>query len=87
MTASRSAATQQVHICAASLTEADLARFRALGADFCLFSPDVGEVWIVSEPSGKERTEITVEQVAVLVGAVAALPGSCVVALRRRGGG
>src|SRR5262249_11068336 len=75
-------ASSRVHITATGLTEADVARFRALGTEVCLFSPEVGEVWIVPAPTGEERTEITVDQLAVIANAVAAFPGSCVVALR-----
>jgi hypothetical protein len=66
------------------ITEADVESFRALGAEVCLLSPELGEVWIVPEPTAEDRCELLPEQLALLVHATAAFPGSRVVAFQRR---
>jgi hypothetical protein len=65
------------------VSEADIASFRAMGAEVCLLSPEIGEVWVVPELTGQDRREVLPEQVAMLVNTAVAFPGSRVVALRR----
>jgi hypothetical protein len=71
----------------AVVSEADVASFRAHGAEVCVAFPEVGPVWIVPARTGQDRRELLPEQLALLVNAVAALPGSRWVELRRRSPG
>ncbi len=82
--ATESAAPIAVSVEPAFLSAADVASFGQLGAEVCLLSPELGPVWIVPAPTGQDRRELTGEQLAFLVNACTALPGSRVVALDRR---
>ena len=62
-----------------NLTDEEIASFKALRAEVCLRSEDVGEVWLVPEYTGAERKEISVEHASTLAAICAAFPGAKVV--------
>jgi hypothetical protein len=65
------------------LTADEVASFKALGAEVCLASDAIGEVWIVPKYTGQERNEISVEHAATLAAICAAFPGAKVVGFER----
>lgn len=71
---------------ASVVSEANVASFRATGAEVLLDLPAIGEVWLVAELTGQSRREMLPEQLAFLANVAAALPGARVVALKQRGG-
>jgi len=62
------------------VTTEDLESFKALGVEVC-FTCAAGEVWLVPEPPGQPRFELTPEHAATVVQVLAALPGAQVVSL------
>jgi len=69
-----------------NVTDEEIASFRALGAEVCIRSEEVGEVWVVPEYTGADRAELSVEHSITLATICAAFPGAKVVAMNRRGG-
>ena len=62
------------------VTTEDIESFKALGVEVCFTCP-AGEVWLVPEPTGLPRRELTPEHAATIVQVLAAFPGSRVVSL------
>jgi hypothetical protein len=65
------------------LTADEVASFKALGAEVCLASDAIGEVWIVPEYTNQDRGEISVEHAATLAAICSAFPGAKVVSFER----
>lgn len=61
------------------LTTEDIESFRRLGVELCLQSEAAGELWIVPHYTGKDRLEITPENVATLWCVMETFPGAKVV--------
>lgn len=62
-----------------NLTDEEIASFKALRAELCLRSEDVGEIWLVPEYTRTGRKEISVEHASTLAAICAAFPGAKVV--------
>lgn len=73
------------HALLPALTEADVASFRALGAEVAFDVPEVGEIWLVAEYRDADRREIRLDHAAMLASLCAALPGSRIAAFARPG--
>jgi hypothetical protein len=69
---------------ARTLSEADIASFKALGVEVRLASEDLGDVWLVPAYTGADRQELSVEHAALLATICSALPGAQVTALVRK---
>ncbi len=67
-----------------NLTDEDIASFKALRAEVCMRSEDVGEIWLVPEYTGADRLEISVEHAATLTAICSAFPGAKVVSFEKR---
>ena len=67
-----------------NLTDEDIASFKALRAEVCMRSEDVGEIWLVPEYTGADRLEISVEHAATLTAICSAFPGARVVSFEKR---
>jgi len=65
------------------ITDEEIASFKALGAEVCLRSDEIGEVWLVPDYTGADRREISVEHAATLAAVCAAFPGAKVVSFER----
>ena len=65
------------------LTTADIASFKALGVSVCLHTEDLGELWLVSRYSGKDRRELTPEHAATLLQVLSVFPGARVTAFEK----
>lgn len=65
------------------LTTEDIDSFKALRAEVCLSSDAFGEVWLVPEYTGQDRTEITPEHAATICRVIEAFPGSRVVSFEK----
>ena len=61
---------------AVALRAEDLASFQALGAEVCIESPTLGELWLVPAYTGAERSEITPEHAMKVAAIVRAFPGA-----------
>ncbi|MCC7536614.1 MAG: hypothetical protein IT379_10395 [Deltaproteobacteria bacterium] len=59
-----------------TLRDEDIASFKALGAEVCLASDDLGEVWLVPAYTGQDRLELSVEHAALLAAVGAVFPGA-----------
>ena len=79
-----SIASPELQLNAQNLREEDVASFKALGIEVCLATEAVGEVWLVPEYTGGERTELSIEHAALLAAVGAVFPGAKVTALLRR---
>jgi len=66
-----------------NVTDEEIASFRALGAEVCIRSEEVGEVWVVPEYTGADRAELSVEHSITLATICAAFPGAKVVEITR----
>ena len=69
---------------ARTLSDADIASFKALGVEVRLASEDLGDVWLVPAYTGADRQELSVEHAALLATICSALPGAHVTALVRK---
>lgn len=49
-----------------NLSDEEIASFKSLGAEVCVNSPDIGEIWLVPEYTGEDRNEISIEHAATL---------------------
>lgn len=67
-----------------TLSDADIASFKALGAEVRLATNDLGEVWLVPEYTGVDRQELSIDHAALLAAICSALPGAHVTALVRK---
>ena len=65
------------------LTAEDIASFKALGVSVCLHTEDLGELWLVSRYSGKDRRELTPEHAATLLQVLSVFPGARVTAFEK----
>jgi len=70
-----------------TLRDEDVASFKALGAEVCLASDELGEVWLVPAYTGQDRLELSVEHAALLAAVGAVFPGAKVTAFVRRPNG
>lgn len=68
-----------------TVRDEDIASFKALGAEVCLASDELGEVWLVPDYTGQERLELSVEHAALLATVGAVFPGARVTAFVRGG--
>jgi hypothetical protein len=59
-----------------ALRPEDLASFQALGAEVCIESPTLGELWLVPAYTDAERREITPEHAMKVAAIVRAFPGA-----------
>ena len=65
------------------VTDEEVASFKALGAEVCIRSEGIGEVWVVPEYTGADRQELSVGHSITLATICAAFPGAKVVAMNR----
>ncbi len=66
-----------------NLTDEEIASFKELGAEVCLASDDVGELWLVPKYTYKERQELSIDHAATLTAICAAFPGAKVTAFEK----
>ena len=66
-----------------TLRDEDIASFKALGAEVCLASDELGEVWLVPAYTGQDRLELSVEHAALLAAVGSVFPGAKVTAFVR----
>ncbi len=66
-----------------TITDADIASFKALGVEVRLESADLGDVWLVPTYTSAERLELSVEHAALLAAVCAAFPGARVTSFSR----
>jgi len=66
-----------------NITDEEIASFRELGAEVCIASPDVGDIWIVPDYTGAGRQEISAPHAATLSAICGAFPGAKVTAFRK----
>lgn len=66
-----------------TLRDEDIASFKALGAEVCLASDELGEVWLVPAYTGQDRQELSVEHAALLAAVGTVFPGAKVIAFVR----
>jgi len=64
-----------------NVTDEEVASFKAIRAEVCIRSEDVGEVWVVPEYTGADRQELSVEHSVTLATICAVFPGAKVVSL------
>lgn len=67
-----------------SLTDADIASFKALRLEVRLATEDVGDVWIVPAYTGADRHELSVDHAALIAAVASAFPGARVTSLVRK---
>lgn len=67
-----------------SLTDADIASFKALGLEVRLATDNVGDVWIVPAYTGADRHELSVDDAALIAAVASAFPGARVTSLVRK---
>jgi len=67
-----------------TLSDVAIASFKALGAEVCFVTDELGEVWLVPEYTGQDRQELSVEHAALLAAVGSILPGACLSAIRRK---
>jgi hypothetical protein len=67
-----------------SLTDADIASFKALGLEVRLATEEVGDVWIVPAYTGADRHELSVDHAALIAAVASAFPGARVTSLVRK---
>ena len=49
-----------------NITDEDIASFKALNVEVCIRSKEIGDIWLVSEYTGKDRKEISVRDATTL---------------------
>jgi hypothetical protein len=64
-----------------SLTDVDIASFKALGLEVRLATEEVGDVWIVPAYTGAPRRELSIEHAALVAAVCSAFPGARVVSI------
>lgn len=66
-----------------AVTEADVASFKAEGFELCLETESLGPIWIVTEYTEEDRTELKIEHAMVLATIGSVFPGARVTQLKR----
>lgn len=66
-----------------TVTDEEIASFRALGGSVCIATEHVGEVWLVPEYTKKDRFELSIDHAATLTAICAAFPGAKVTEIHR----
>jgi hypothetical protein len=66
-----------------TVSDADIASFKALGVEVHLVGTQVGEVWLVPTYTGQDRAELSVEHAALLAAICSAFPGASVASFVR----
>lgn len=66
-----------------NVTDEEISSFKALGAEVCLASEEIGEVWLVPEYTDQDRKELSVEHSATLTAICAAFPGAKVTSFEK----
>ena len=67
-----------------TLSDVAIASFKALSAEVCFVTDELGEVWLVPEYTGQDRHELSIEHAALLAAVGSMMPGACLTAIRRR---
>lgn len=67
-----------------TITDADIASFKALGLEVCVATAELGDVWIVPAHTGADRLELSVDHAALIAAVTSAFPGARVTALVRK---
>ncbi len=67
-----------------TLSDADLASFKALGTEVRIATEGLGDVWLVPAYTGADRQELSVEHAALIATVASAFPGARVTALVRK---
>jgi hypothetical protein len=67
-----------------TVSDADIASFKALGVEVQLVGTQVGEVWLVPAYTGQDRAELSVEHAALLAAICSAFPGASVASFVRK---
>jgi hypothetical protein len=67
-----------------TLSDADLASFKALGVEVRLATEELGDVWVVPAYTGMDRQELSVDHAALIAAVASAFPGARVTALVRK---
>jgi hypothetical protein len=70
----------------AGLTEEAITSFDAAGIEARFDVPDLGEVWLVSARSGRDRVELTARDLAGLARVVTVFDGARVVSIEKTAG-
>lgn len=65
------------------ISDRDLASFKALEAEVCLSTDDLGEVWLVPAYTGQARREVSLDHAALLAAVCSAFPGARVIRFDR----
>lgn len=68
-----------------SVTDEQIASFKALGVEVCIRSEVIGPIYLVPEYTGAPRAELSIEHSVVLTAICSAFPGAKVVEIRRGG--
>lgn len=66
-----------------NVSDEEVASFKELGAEVCIRSDEVGELWLVPKYTGADRQELSVEHSITLTTICAAFPGAKVVTIKR----
>jgi len=66
-----------------NVTDEEVASFKELGAEICIRSAEVGELWLVPEYTDADRQELSVEHSITLTTICASFPGAKVVSIKR----
>ena len=67
-----------------TLSDADIASFKALGVEVRLATEGLGDVWVVPAYTGADRQELSVDHAALIAAVASAFPGARVTALMRK---
>jgi hypothetical protein len=67
-----------------TLSDADIASFKALGTEVRLATEGLGDIWLVPAYTGAERQELSVDHAALIAAVASAFPGAHVTALVRK---
>lgn len=67
-----------------TVSDADIASFKALGVEVQLVGTQAGEVWLVPAYTGQDRAELSVEHAALLAAICSAFPGASVASFVRK---
>ena len=67
-----------------TVSDADLASFRALGVEVRLATEGLGDVWVVPAYTGADRQALSADHAALIAAVASAFPGARVTALVRK---
>ncbi|MCP4677613.1 MAG: hypothetical protein GY854_19280 [Deltaproteobacteria bacterium] len=67
-----------------NISDEEIASFKALGAEVCLETENIGEIWIVPKYTERSRKEISIEHAATLAAVCGAFPGAKVKAFDKQ---